>query len=175
MGLLLYQTDKVAALGWIRKAAEQGETLGQFTLGIALRDGHGQKPDRTEAMRWLGMAAAKGQTEAEFALAMLLLESASGAEAAKGAGWLRKAAEHGHAPAQVQLGEILLTGVGVKADAQEAYQWLLIATANPQGLSREQRNATASRLNSVAGRLNAAQRLEAQQAATLFTPAAPSR
>jgi len=175
LGLLLYPTDKVAALGWIRKAAEQGETLGQFTLGIALRDGHGQKPDRAEAIRWLGLAAAKGQTEAEFALAMLLLESATGTEAAKGAGWLRQAAEQGFAPAQFQLGEILLSGVGVKPDAQEAYQWLLIATANPQGLSREQRNATTSRLNAVAGRLTAAQRVAAQQAATLFSPAAPSR
>ena len=175
LGLLLYPTDKVAALGWIRKAAEQGETLGQFTLGIALRDGHGQKPDRAEAIRWLGLAAAKGQTEAEFALAMLLLESASGAETAQGAGWLRKAAEQGHAPAQLQLGEILLSGVGVKPDAQEAYQWLLIAAANPQGLSREQRNTTTSRLNVVAGRLTPAQRLAAQQAATLFSPAAPSR
>jgi TPR repeat protein len=172
---LLFPTDKVAALGWIRKAAEQGETLGQFTLGIALRDGHGQKPDRAEAIRWLGLAAAKGQTEAEFALAMLLLESATGTEAAKGAGWLRQAAEQGFAPAQFQLGEILLSGVGVKPDAQEAYQWLLIATANPQGLSREQRNATTSRLNAVAGRLTAAQRVAAQQAATLFSPAAPSR
>ena len=175
LGLLLYPTDKVAALGWIRKAAEQGETLGQFTLGIALRDGHGQKPDRAEAIRWLGLAAAKGQTEAEFALAMLLLESASGAETAQGAGWLRKAAEQGHAPAQLQLGEILLSGVGVKPDTQEAYQWLLIATANPQGLSREQRNTTTSRLNVVAGRLTPAQRLAAQQAATLFSPAAPLR
>jgi len=175
LGLLLYPTDKVAALGWIRKAAEQGETLGQFTLGIALRDGHGQKPDRAEAIRWLGLAAAKGQTEAEFALAMLLLESASGAETAQGAGWLRKAAEQGHAPAQLQLGEILLSGVGVKPDAQEAYQWLLIAAANPQGLSREQRSAATSRLNMVAGRLTPAQRLAAQQAATLFSPAAPSR
>ena len=109
------------------------------------------------------------------ALAMLLLESTSGAETAQGAGWLRKAAEQGHAPAQLQLGEILLSGVGVKPDVQEAYQWLLIAAANPQGLSREQRNAATSRLNVVAGRLTPAQRLAAQQAATLFSPAAPSR
>jgi hypothetical protein len=50
-----------------------------------------------------------------------------------------------------------------------------LAAANPQGLSREQRSAATSRLNVVAGRLTPAQRLAAQQAATLFSPAAPSR
>ena len=175
MGLFLYPTDKPAALGWIRKAAEQGETLGQFTLGIALRDGNGLKANRIEAIHWLGLAAEKGQAEAEVALAILLLDSTTASEQTKGATWLRKAAEQGFAPAQNQLGEILLTGTVVKPDPKEAYQWLLIAAANPAELSREQRNSQSSRLSAAAGRLTPAQRLEAQQAATLFTPLAPSR
>jgi TPR repeat protein len=175
LGLFLYPTDKPAALGWIRKAAEQGETLGQFTLGIALRDGNGLKANRIEAIHWLGLAAEKGQAEAEVALATLLLDSTTASEQTKGAIWLRKAAEQGFAPAQNQLGEILLTGTVVKPDPKEAYQWLLIAAANPAELSREQRNSQSSRLSAAAGRLTPAQRLEAQQAATLFTPLAPSR
>ena len=170
LGLFLYPTDKATAIGWIRKAAEQGETLGQFTLGIALRDGNGVKTNRAEAIQWLGLAAKQGQAEAQLALGMLLLSPAAGADTAKGAGWLRQAAEQGYGPAQVQLGEILLAGTGLPADPKEAYQWLLIAAANSQGLSREQRNTLTNRLNVVAARLTAAQRLEAQQAATLFTP-----
>ncbi len=175
LGLFLYPTDKVAAIGWIRKAAEQGETMGQFTLGVALRDGNGVKPSRDEAMRWLGLAAKQGLPEAELALGMLLLTQPAGTDAIQGLGWLRKAAEQGYGPAQTQLAEVLLAGTSVKADPMEAYKWLLIASVNPQAIAREQRSALTGRLNVAAGRLTPAQRLEAQQAATLFTPTTSPR
>jgi len=38
--------------------------------------------------------------------------------------WLRKAAEMGHADAQLLLGDMLLTGIGGKSDVQEALYWI---------------------------------------------------
>ncbi len=38
--------------------------------------------------------------------------------------WWRKAAEMGHADAQLRLGDMLLTGIGGESDVQEALYWI---------------------------------------------------
>jgi hypothetical protein len=53
-------------------------------------------------------------------------------EAAK---WYRKAAEQGHAEAQVQLGVLYSNGLGVAANTAEATKWLLKAAE--QGHAKE--------------------------------------
>ena len=45
-------------------------------------------------------------------------------EAAAAAGWLREAADQGHAPAQMLLGQLYMDGLGVTADSQAAASWL---------------------------------------------------
>ncbi len=47
---------------------------------------------------------------------------------ARGVEWLRKAAQVGHAGAQLDYGSLFAQGLGVKADIVEAYCWLWLAT-----------------------------------------------
>lgn len=51
------------------------------------------------------------------------------AAATAAAGWLREAAEKGHAPAQMRLGELYVQGLGVASDPQEAAKWMRQAAA----------------------------------------------
>lgn len=174
LGLFLFPSDQQTGIKWIRKAAENGEAEGQYALGIALRDGRGLKANRTEAIRWLRLAAGKYFAEAEYALALALLEEDEPKEVSQAADWMRKAADQGHPGAQHQLAELLLAGKGVKPDAVDAYKWLLLASTNPTA-TQDQRTQGLNRAKAAASRLTPSQRTEAQQAATLFSPATPQR
>ena len=52
--------DEAEAVGWYRKAAEQGLDLGQFNLGVCYENGKGVAKDSAEAVRWYRKAAAQG-------------------------------------------------------------------------------------------------------------------
>jgi hypothetical protein len=60
--------DFTEAMKWYRKAAEQGDSSAQNTLGVMYRDGKGVPQDFTEAMKWYRKAAEQGN---DFALADL--------------------------------------------------------------------------------------------------------
>ena len=51
-------TDYAEAIRWFRLAAQQGDTLGQFRLGEAYRDGQGVPRDYVAAYAWMNVAAA---------------------------------------------------------------------------------------------------------------------
>ena len=67
-------------------------------------------------------------TELQFELATLHHEGRHlPKDAARAAGWYRKAASEGHTSAQLNLALMLLEGEGVKADPVEAHKWFLKA------------------------------------------------
>ena len=43
--------------------------------------------------------------------------------------WFRRCAEQGHVPSQGQVGDMLLSGEGVRKDVKEAVRWLRLAAA----------------------------------------------
>ena len=47
------------AARWYRLAAEQGEPLAQYDLGVMYADGIGVRPDDPSAYLWLSLAAAR--------------------------------------------------------------------------------------------------------------------
>lgn len=49
--------DYEVAVGWFRRAAEQGEALGQANLGWMYENGRGVQRDRVEAVCWNRRAA----------------------------------------------------------------------------------------------------------------------
>ena len=53
------------AVGWYRRAAEQGDALGQNNLGVMYRDGRGVGQDAAEAVRWLRRAAEQGEAQGQ--------------------------------------------------------------------------------------------------------------
>lgn len=53
------------ALTWVKKAAQQGDTEAQKTLGLMYAKGEGVKQNLTQAKRWLRKAAKQGDVQAQ--------------------------------------------------------------------------------------------------------------
>lgn len=64
--------DPAGAFSHYRQAAEMGDMLGAYNLGVAYRDGIGTEIDGEEAARWFDKAAASGDETAAFNLGVLL-------------------------------------------------------------------------------------------------------
>jgi hypothetical protein len=64
--------DDNVALGWLRRAAERGNTSAQNNLGILYAQGRGVTADPAEAEKWFRSAAEKGAEDAQRNLDALL-------------------------------------------------------------------------------------------------------
>ena len=60
--------DDAQAFKWYSKAAEQGDAMAQYSLGIMYEHGLGVKQDDALSLQWLKMAARQGHNEAILAL-----------------------------------------------------------------------------------------------------------
>ena len=63
--------DKTESAKWYRKAAEQGDVLAQFNLGVFYETGKGVPVDQEQAAIWYRKAAEQGHTDAQEALKRL--------------------------------------------------------------------------------------------------------
>ena len=155
MGLVLYYgdgapVDKAAALGWWRKAAEQGHKEAQcfldhytepiqtatedaeahFYRGLAYRDGSGVERDDALALKWLRKAA-ETHVDAQVELGHMLYVGDGVAKCrAESSRWYAKAREGGSQDA-LMLGRVYFNGDGVQRDVEEAVKWY--AKAAEQG------------------------------------------
>jgi TPR repeat protein len=59
------EMDHVKAVKWYHKAAEQGNTIAQFRLGVCFMNGQGVAKDLEEAAKWFQKAADQGNTDAK--------------------------------------------------------------------------------------------------------------
>ena len=59
------------AVQWFRKAAEQGDALGQAYLAESLEKGQGVPKDTAQAIYWFRKAAAQGREEGQAGLRRL--------------------------------------------------------------------------------------------------------
>jgi hypothetical protein len=87
------------------------------------------------ANRMYIVAAKDGSSVAQYAVALAYEKKGNLVEANV---WYRKAAEQGHAPAQVNLGADYYNGLGVPVNDEEARYWYKKAAA--QGLPLAQQN-----------------------------------
>ncbi|MCZ6719489.1 MAG: tetratricopeptide repeat protein [Gammaproteobacteria bacterium] len=140
--------DKAKKIDMLRKAAAQGYTPAQATLGAALLYAPDDLVDRTEAKVWLTKAADAGNSYAKTELAKLsefetnLASAEQGDQEAQYAlgqayasgmavredklqahNWWRQAAQNSHPPAQLKMAIIYFSGDGVKADIAIATEW----------------------------------------------------
>ncbi|MDO8464206.1 MAG: tetratricopeptide repeat protein [Gallionella sp.] len=112
------------AVYWYHKAAEQGDSGGQFNLGVMYEDGCGVEQNPELAVYWYRKAAEQGDTAAQFNLGVIYSEGQGVRqdyeEAVK---WYRLAADQGDADAQSNLGAMYCKGEGVPQDYDEAVKW----------------------------------------------------
>ena len=127
VGVLLGQSD----IQELKKKAEQGDVVAQFSLGDMYSYGQGVPQDAAEAARWYRRAAEQGNGAAVQFLVGVLYRDGDGvpqdyAEAVK---WFRLAAAQGNAYAQSELGNRYRDGDGVPQDYAEAVKWFRLAAA----------------------------------------------
>jgi localization factor PodJL len=141
--------DPAAAAEWLRRAAKRGLVPAQFRLGSHYEKGLGVKKD-IEAARRLYLAAAKaGNAKAMHNLAVLYAEGAIGRKPdyQSAVRWFLKAAAHGITDSQYNLGILYARGIGVKADATQAYKWFALAARDGDKEAAKKRDETGNRLD----------------------------
>ena len=113
------------AASWFRKAADLGDSMAQYNLGVCYSNGHGVEKDDARAFFWFQKSAEQGLAGAQYNLGVYY-DKGKGVEKdeAKAVSWYRKAAEQGHAGAQFNLGVSFLEGSGTKQSLSSAVTWL---------------------------------------------------
>lgn len=112
----------------MRRRADQGDAIAQFTLGFWHETGDGVLQDYAEAMKWFRKSADNGYPRAQNSVGRAYLEGRgvrqSDSEAFK---WFRLAAEGGFVDAQISLARMYQTGTGTPQDFVLAHVWLNLA------------------------------------------------
>ena len=120
--------DPAGEFSHYKKAAEIGDMLGAYNLGVAYRDGIGTAVDGAEAARWFDKAAAAGDETAAFNLGVLLDDgSLIDEDDARAAAFYRLAAEGGSVDAMINLGLMLESGEGISQDLASAAAYFKLA------------------------------------------------
>ena len=147
-----FPKDLSIAVGWYKKAADQGYAEAQYRLARAYETGEGVKQGKNlaEDVKWYQKAAEQGYAPAQFKIASAY-ETGNGKkkDLTESLNWYRKAAVQGHAEAsgklktvelllnaqngkadaQYELARAYETGNGVKKDLAEAIEWYKKAAA----------------------------------------------
>lgn len=110
-----------------REAADQGDSLAQYRLGMAYKQGDGIEQDNEEAVHWFQEAVNHEfpSSDAQYELGMAYWEG-RGVEKDHSAAveWFTSAAENDCAAAQHCLGMAYKNGDGIKQDDGKAGYWL---------------------------------------------------
>jgi len=113
-----------AAIYWYRRAAEQGHSGAQTSLGVMYIMGEGTAVNPEKAAYWYRQAAMQGHAGAQgnlgisYALGQGVQQCYNQA-----AYWFRRSAELGNAPAQVNLAWIYEHGLDGHFSLEESFYW----------------------------------------------------
>ena len=113
----------------LKLAAEQGNGLAQFNLGLMYYQGKGTIQDYKEAFKWFQKSAEEGSSLGQRSLGKMYIEGNGIAKNyKKGIKWYKKSAEQGNSMSQGLLGMIYLAGDKVDQDLVLAHMYFNIAT-----------------------------------------------
>lgn len=126
------ELDYVEASHWIMQAAEAGLVLGQRALAWLYSNGLGVEANDAAAVRWYLAAAEQGDPRDQHFAATLYRYGRYGVkqDAERMLHWYQLSANQGFAPAQAELGQLLLRGKHVARDDKLSFQWLSLAVVN---------------------------------------------
>ena len=126
--LALNRGDYAAAISKFTKAAEQGDAVAQYNLGLMYHDGEGVPRDYKRAVYWYTKAAEQGNAAAQFWVGIMYRDSMGVArDYGEALYWLARSAARGNANAQFTLGQIYQNGEGYPIDDVQAYVWFKLA------------------------------------------------
>jgi len=99
-----------------------GATLAAlFVTGISTLAGAQVEPDVERALAALRLRATQGDRVAQFSLGAIQYYGSP--DTTQAIEWFRKAAEHGYAPAEYQMGQLYDFGFGVTQNDRDALGW----------------------------------------------------
>ena len=120
--------DADAEFKMYSEAANSGNVLASYNLGVAYRDGLGTTPDAEKALYWLEKAAAAGDDTAAFNIAVIYDEGKLvPADDQTAIAWYDIAVSRGNVDAMVNLGIMLETGEGIEPSLQQAAEMYALA------------------------------------------------
>ena len=120
--------DPVAAIGWSRMAAAQGEPTAEFILATIYANGI--KPDPQSAVHWFEAAASRGNLKAMHNLAIAYLNGSGVSKDTTAAlTWFGKAASSGYRDSAFDLAVLYERGEGVPQDPRLALRWYTVAAS----------------------------------------------
>ena len=119
------------AFYWTNKAAEQGNTLAQATIGNSYFLGMGVVQSDEKAFYW-----AKKSAEGNNENGQCLLGKGVAKSNEEGIYWAKKSAEQGFPDAQYLLALCYNEGRGVKKNKQQTIYWLNKACNNPYWVNK---------------------------------------
>lgn len=118
------------ARGHFRKAALEGHTAAQVTIGKYLISGTGGPQDFQEGRRFTRMAAEEGEVIAQYNMGLIHANGWGVDKSSQAAfEWHSKAAAQGHVDAQYTVANHYYHGDGTRKDFQKAAQWYQRAAA----------------------------------------------
>lgn len=108
----------------LREAAEKGDAVSQFNLGVRYSSGQGVVKNYTEALTWYRKAADHGYADAQYNIGVMY-DRGQGVpkDYAEAVRWYRMAADQGDPGAQFAVGAMYDQGHGVRQDCAEAVHW----------------------------------------------------
>ena len=122
-----------------RAAANRGDRVAQYNLGLCYQKGYGVAQDHKQAVYWYTKAANQGHADAQNNLGVCYDNGEGVAQDYKQAVyWYTKAANQGLAKAQFNLGLCYYNGEGVAQDYKQAVYWY--RKAADQGVAKAQSN-----------------------------------
>lgn len=112
--------------GRTRRAAEGGNRVAQFFMGLHYYEGFGGvSKDRTEAARWWLKSAEQSFPDAEMAIGDLYYKGEGvSQDYASAFKWFRRAALHGESMSCVRIATMYMKSQAVSQDLVQAYAWL---------------------------------------------------
>jgi TPR repeat protein len=129
--------DFATAFRELNPAAEQGNAMAQYGIGLMYARGLGVTKNDVEAARWLGFAAKQGNALAQFNFGVMYEEGQGVPQNhSEAVNWYRLAADQGLPSAQLFLAGMYDRGRGVPQNYFEAVIWY--RKSADQGLAQAQ-------------------------------------
>ena len=136
-----------AALKLFRLAADQGNAVAQYNIGLIYKNGNGVPQNYAQAVKWYRLAADQGNADAQSNLGHMYGDGKGLArDYAEALKWYRLAADQGNAVAQANLGAAYHNGDGVAQDFIAAHMWFNIAGANGDSDATKNRDMMAAKM-----------------------------
>ncbi len=115
--------NKMFALQWFQRAANNGDPIGQIRVGDAYWFGNGYDKNRTEGVIWYPKAAELGNAYAQMSVGEALFYGIGAERNVEQAfAFFQRSADNGNAQSQFDLGMAYDQGLGTEANPVKAFE-----------------------------------------------------